>query len=224
MSDDLYKFPSTPHLLLLGGRDVRDDKVLSSEERDEFLRHELVVEEKVDGANLGISFDGNGNIRVQNRGAYIPEPYSGQWKKLSAWLSLRADLLFDGLRDEFILFGEWCYAQHTVSYDRLPDWFVGFDIFDRRANAFFSVDARDVMLRSLGISGVPILKRGKFNLKEIQRGLTISRFGRGQAEGVYLRWDDGRWLVARAKVVRPEFVQMTGEHWSRRAIKSNLLI
>ena len=40
-------------------------------QHNEFLRYELVVEEKVDGANLGISFDENGTIRVQNRGEYF---------------------------------------------------------------------------------------------------------------------------------------------------------
>ena len=64
MKDDFYKFPSTPHLALLGEVAVRDDKVMSKFERDEFLTHELVVEEKVDGANLGISFDESGNIRA----------------------------------------------------------------------------------------------------------------------------------------------------------------
>ena len=74
MRDNFFKFPSTPHLALLGDVDIRGDKVMSEHERDEFLGHELVVEEKVDGANLGISFDSNGNIRAQNRGAYLPLP------------------------------------------------------------------------------------------------------------------------------------------------------
>ena len=86
MKDDFFKFPSTPHLALLGDVEVRDDKVMSESERDDFLRHELVVEEKVDGANLGISFDAEGNIRAQNRGAYLPSK-CGEWKNsLSGWL------------------------------------------------------------------------------------------------------------------------------------------
>lgn len=67
MSEDFFKFPSTPHLVILGANVVRDDKVMSERECDEFLRHELVVEEKVDGANLGIAFDSSGNLRTQNR-------------------------------------------------------------------------------------------------------------------------------------------------------------
>ena len=51
---------------------------MSEPEREMFLRHELVVEEKVDGANLGISFGGEAHIRCQNRGEYLQYPYTGQ--------------------------------------------------------------------------------------------------------------------------------------------------
>ncbi len=66
MKDDFYKFPSTPHLALLGDIEVRDDKIMPEAERDKFLQNKIVVEEKIDGANLGISFDVEGNIRTQN--------------------------------------------------------------------------------------------------------------------------------------------------------------
>jgi hypothetical protein len=46
-------------------------------EREEFLRHPLVVEEKVDGANLGLSFDPQGNLRAQNRGTLVELPGRG---------------------------------------------------------------------------------------------------------------------------------------------------
>ena len=54
---DFFKFPTTPHLTILGTGKVREDKVLTQLERDYFLEHKLTVEEKIDGANLGISFD-----------------------------------------------------------------------------------------------------------------------------------------------------------------------
>ncbi len=67
MSEDFFKFPTTPHLATLPNVEVRGDKVLSPSERDEFLQHALTIEEKVDGANLGISFDKEGNVQFQNR-------------------------------------------------------------------------------------------------------------------------------------------------------------
>ncbi len=223
MTNDFHKFPRTPHLAVLADNVVRDDKVMSELEREMFLRHELVVEEKVDGANLGISFDGEAHARCQNRGAYLQYPYTGQWKKLSEWLDLKTDILFEKLTDRYILFGEWCYAQHSIFYDQLPDWFLGFDIFDKESLKFLSYPRRDAVFRDVGISGIPAIKKGHFTLSELKRMLPISRLCDKPAEGIYLRFDQGDWLKQRAKLVRPEFIQSVGEHWTRGGLKANQL-
>jgi len=223
VKDDFYKFPSTPHLALLGEVAVRDDKVMSKFERDEFLRNELVVEEKVDGANLGISFDESGNIRAQNRGTYLQLPYLGQWRKLSSWLTPKIDEFFEQLTDRYILFGEWCYAKHSLIYDRLPDWFMGSDIYDKKSQMFFSCWRRDEVFQRLGIVSVPFLGKGHYSLNKLKGFLSKSQLREGPAEGVYLRFDKGDWLAKRAKLVWPEFIQTIGEHWSRKRIYPNRL-
>lgn len=223
MKDDFFKFPSTPHLTTLGGVDIRGDKVMSKSEQDEFLRHELTVEEKVDGANLGISFDADGNIRVQNRGEYLHLPGSGQWKKLGEWLAPRTDALFENLTDRLILFGEWCYAQHSVFYDRLPNWFLGFDIFDKQVGFFLSASLRDELFNKMKIDPVPTIRHGQFTLEALIRFLSKSKLSNKQAEGLYLRFDQDEWLVQRAKLVRPAFIQPLEQHWARSAIKPNRL-
>lgn len=223
MKDDFFKFPSTPHLATLPGVELRDDKVLSESERNEFQQHNLVVEEKVDGANLGISFDSEGNIRAQNRGSYLHLPGSGQWKKLDQWLMPRTDSLFEYLCDRYILFGEWCYAQHSVFYDRLPDWFLGFDIYDKQVGRFLSTDRRDELFRKMCIAQVPVIARGRFTYPELKKLLSGSKLTNQPAEGLYLRFDKGDWLAQRAKLVRPEFIQSVEQHWSRSAIKPNRL-
>lgn len=223
MTDDFFKFPSTPHLAILGDIDLRDDKVMSEPERDDFLRNELIVEEKVDGANLGISFDRDATIRVQNRGAYIRLPGVGQWKKLAEWLAPKVDALFEQLSDRFILFGEWCYARHTVAYDRLPDWFLGFDAYDRKADRFFSAARRNDLLEKAGIFPVPQVARGRYTIDELSGLLAQSRFGDRPAEGLYLRSDEGDWLARRAKLVRPAFIQSIEEHWSHSGVIANRL-
>ena len=223
MIDDFIKFPSTPHLGTLAGLNIRGDKVLSKSERDEFLLHELVIEEKVDGANLGISFDSEGNIRAQNRGAYLHLPGAGQWKILADWLASRTDAMFEHLSDHFILFGEWCYAQHSVFYDRLPDWFLGFDVYDKEFARFLSSDRRDALLKKMRIVQVPVVARGHFAYPEIQKLLSKSKLSDQLEEGIYLRFDQGDWLAQRAKLVRPAFIQSVEQHWSRSAIKPNRL-
>ncbi len=223
MSDDFFKFPSTPHLATFPGVVIRDDKVLSETERNVFLQHDLVVEEKVDGANLGISFDSEGNARLQNRGAYLHLPGSGQWKKLDQWLMPRTDSLFEYLSDRYILFGEWCYAQHSVIYDRLPDWFLSFDLYDKQVGRFLSTDRRDELFRKMCIAQVPVIARGRFTYPELKKLLSGSKLTNQPAEGLYLRFDKGDWLAQRAKLVRPEFIQSVEQHWSRSAIKPNRL-
>lgn len=223
MTTDFFRFPSTPHLALLGGLEVRDDKVFTARERGEFLRNQLIVEEKVDGANLGISFDPDGNIRVQNRGDWLRLPGPGQWKGLQAWLAPRTDALFEVLVDRYILFGEWCYARHSVFYDSLPDWFLGFDIYDRQSGRFLSVQARARLCTGMNLVQVPVLARGRFQFRDLPGLLSGSRFSDRPAEGVYLRHDRGEWLERRAKLVCPTFIQSMEQHWSRSGIKPNRL-
>jgi hypothetical protein len=223
VSSDFHKFPSTPHLALLGDLEIRGDKVMSASQRYEFLRHSLVVEEKIDGANLGISFDIDGNVHAQNRGNYLHLPGVGQWKKLMEWLTLHLDSLFENLMDRYVLFGEWCYASHSVIYDRLPDWFLGFDVYDRSAGRFLSTPGRNKLFQKMCIAQVPTLASGRFTLADLQGMISGSRFGPQPTEGLYLRWDQGDWLAQRAKLVRPEFIQSIEPHWSRMTISPNQL-
>ena len=223
MEREFYKYPSTPHLAVLHGVSIRSDKVLSEREREIFLSHSLIVEEKIDGANLCIYFDRIGSIQLLNRSYHLREPFSGQWGKLTHWLSEKVNILFDILGDERVLFGEWCYARHSVTYDRLPDWFIAFDVFDKSAERFWSVSKRNELLMQSSISHVPEIGRGLFNLFELEQLLSQSRFSKEPAEGLYLRYDENDWLVDRVKLVRPAFIQSIKKHWSRSQIQPNQL-
>ncbi|MFH1134983.1 MAG: DUF3696 domain-containing protein [Pseudomonadota bacterium] len=133
------------------------------------------------------------------------------------------DALFDHLSDRYILFGEWCYAQHSIFHDRLPDWFLSFDIYDREARRFLASVRRDRLLDEMHISKVPDIARGRFSYPEIQQLLLQSKLTDQQAEGIYLRISHGDWLKQRAKLVRPAFIQAVEQHWSRSAIRPNRL-
>lgn len=221
---ELFRFPHTPHLAWLGEGQPRDDKVLAPDEVDALLAHELVVEEKVDGANLGFSVDERGTLRAQNRGTYLERDHlPPQFKPLARWLTPREDDLATSLYPSLMLFGEWCYAVHSVQYERLPDWFLGFDVYDRDEGVFWSAERRDALLDELGIARIPHVASGRFDLAGLRQLLGPSRVGDGPAEGIYVRREAEGQLVARAKLVRPEFVQAIDEHWSRRALRTNAL-
>lgn len=218
------KFPSTPHLAVLDGASVRNDKVLSLKEREHFLAHKVTVEEKIDGANLGISFDSQGILQAQNRGNLLQPPMTGQWKMLPEWLAQRCERFFDVLTDRYVLFGEWCYAKHSVFYDLLPDWFIGFDVFDSEADRFVCKATRDGLLASLELAVVPCVATGRLTFEEIIKHLGKSHFGEAPVEGLYLRYDDGDWLGQRAKLVRSDFMQSIEQHWSRGMFEVNRLM
>ncbi len=218
-----FKFPSTPHLGGYASQHLRGDKVLASDECEVFLRHEVIIEEKIDGANLGISFDDTAALLLQNRGGYLNKPYGGQWKPLDTWAHPKVDMLFEALSDRYILFGEWCYAMHSIYYDSLPDWFIGFDIYDKFKKKFFSLDRRNALLARMQIAIVPMIAKNKFTLQQLEHLSSVSTFGRSAGEGLYIRYDTGEWLGGRAKFVRPNFLQKIDDHWTQGGGRTNRL-
>lgn len=220
---EFFKFPSTPHIVLPEEAELRKEKVMPAKEIEELLQHELIVEEKVDGANLGISFDSEGNLCLQNRGSCLQEPLIGQWKQLKAWIEKKQSELFDLLLDKYILFGEWCYAVHSIYYNELPDYFIGFDLYDKKEGKFLSTDRRNKMLKYMDISIICQYSKGFFQLKDLYSLFSKSNYGDMVCEGLYIRWDENGWLKKRAKLVRYDFRQEIGEHWSRKELKRNKL-
>jgi hypothetical protein len=220
---DFVKFPRTPHLFCLSREAPRGDKLLSADKADELMRRPASAEEKLDGACLGISVGEGGTLRAQNRGSYLTQGGHPQLQRLWPWLSARRVALEKALGRRLILFGEWCFARHTATYNALPDWFLAFDVYDRHVGRFWSRERRDELAQKAGISTVPLLATGSFDRAGIEHLFGQSRFGAEPMEGIYLRWDDGNWLVARAKVVRRDWVQPEEEHWTRRALSPNRL-
>jgi len=220
-----FRFPHTPHLAWLGPGTPRDDKVLAAREAAALLAGEVVVEEKVDGANLGISLAEDGALRFQNRGQYLHPPFAGQFQRLSGWIAAHEETLRRDLSPGLIVFGEWCAARHSVAYDRLPDWLLVFDVYDRSEQNFFSTARRNGLAQRLGFAVVRTVSRGRTTLADLTRRLSAepSRYRAGPIEGFVIRRETSDWLLDRAKLVHPEFVQGIDEHWRRRRIEWNRL-
>ena len=225
MKDTFHKFPRTPHLLWLGESSPREDKLLTRADAEDFLQHDVVVEEKVDGANLGLSVGPDGRIRAQSRGNYLDPGHShAQWNPLWPWLARREAQLTGRLGQELMLFGEWCYARHTIAYEALPDWFLLFDVFESATGIFWSCDRRNSLAEELGLYTVPRLFYGRLTLQKISDLIGPSAVGAPRMEGIYLRRESSVHLFARAKVVSVMFKQQIEEHWSRRPLIPNKLL
>ena len=222
---EFFRFPHTPHLAWLASLPPRDNKVMSKAERDALLSHDVIVEEKLDGANLGISVGPDGNLRVQNRGQYLQLPYQGQFARLEKWLQRHEDSLFDALGENLIAFGEWCGARHSLDYSELPDWWLLFDIYDRKNQSFWGTVRRNAWASQYGFTNVPTLYRGQatFSSLKVLVNTSESQFRAGGIEGVVIRRESDFTLLARAKLVRADFLQSIDSHWRSRIIEWNHL-
>eukprot|EP00117_Sycon_ciliatum_P008898 scpid67490/ scgid11409/ len=203
---ELLKFPRTQHLFDAGGSGVsRDDLVMDSGTAELFYTPErgrgaaageiiVEVEEKVDGANLGISIDDGGQLRAQNRSHYVDSSTHKQFSALDGWLEEHRGELYDLLSPgNDILYGEWLAAKHSIHYTNLPDLFLAFDLFDRRAQRFCSRRERDRRLsESTSLSTVRLVYSGLLRNKQHVLDLLEeqSRFYDGPIEGVYIRIDE----------------------------------
>lgn len=222
---EFFRFPHTPHLAWQGAGEPRDDKVWSPAEARALLGSPVVVEEKLDGANVGISISADGRLQAQNRGQYLRAPYHGQFARIGDWLALHHDAMFDALGEHLIAFGEWCAARHALDYAMLPDWWMLFDIYDRREGRFWSTHRRDAFAQALRLSIVPVVLHGRVDLPALKRLLESqpSFYRDGPMEGVIVRLEDAEWLTHRAKLVRADFTQQISFHWRSRPLEWNRL-
>ena len=222
---DFFRFPHTPHLAWLGEGSPRDDKVLSPREVTALLADDVVVEEKLDGANVGLSLAPDSGLRAQNRGQYLAQPHAGQFARLPAWLAQHFDALRAVLTPNLILFGEWCAARHSLDYPALPDWFLLFDVYDRSAGRFWSSARRNALASRAGLVTVPQVLQGKTTVTALWQLVATkpSHYRQGPLEGVVIRRESPEWCEARAKLVRHDFTQAIDTHWRKRAIEWNRL-
>lgn len=223
MDENFFRFPHTPHLAWLGQDVPRDDKVLSPAEVQALLARDVVVEEKLDGANLGFSLSPDSSLRVQNRGQYLVEPHAGQFARLPAWSAQHGDALRSVLTPGLMVFGEWCAARHSLDYAALPDWFLLFDVYDKQEGRFWCSARRNALAASAGLLTVPQIAHGRQTIASLKKlvATSSSRYRPGALEGVVIRRESALWCESRAKLVREDFTQAIDTHWSKRTIEWN---
>ena len=90
----IIKYPRTRHLE--GSRLQPGDEDLTQAPFSSILGKNIVIEEKIDGANSAISFDGDGNLLLQSRGHYLYGGYKERhYNLLKQWANINKDLFFD---------------------------------------------------------------------------------------------------------------------------------
>lgn len=225
--DTIMKFPRTKHLINLGSM-TRDDLLYDQKELKEFFKYNLIIEEKIDGANLGLFIGEDNKIMAQNRSHFVNSAYHEQFKCLDKWIESHAIELHNIFEQGmFILFGEWVYMKHSINYTKLPDYFLLYDIYDRNKNVFLSRNKIKELIKDSSLHMVPTIYEGMATLDDLKKMIeTKSKFYDGQIEGIYVRACDNDIVKYRGKIVRSNFLcdPITGKpledgehliHWTK---------
>jgi hypothetical protein len=222
---------------LFGSKGTDDDKHLGEAESRAFIADpSLIVEEKIDGTNVGIHFSNAGEMVLQCRGHLITQGMHPQYDLFKQWAAVKRYVLEERLQSRFILFGEWVYARHSVLYRKLSHYFFEFDIYDKQQGAFLDLKQRLTMLHGTGVQTVPVLHNGALDCADLERLIGPSRFDSQfenpitqrvdhLMEGLYLRTEAHGIVTGRAKFVRHEFVEKLKQstHWQHQAMVPNQL-
>lgn len=172
----MRKYPRTPHIR--GSRFQHGDHDLSAVNFRELVSQHLVVEEKIDGAQCGISFSDEGELFLQSRGHYLRGgPREKHFALLKQWSSCHEEAFFCALGSRYVLYGEWMYAKHTAFYDMLPHYFLEFDVLDTERNVFLDTPSRRELLKDVPVVSVPVLYEGIVkDVKELAKFIGPSAF------------------------------------------------
>ena len=193
------KYPRTHHLPWSEGLN-EDDRVI--ENLDGLKGKRVVVTKKMDGENTSMYTD-----YIHARSIDSRNHPSRNWVK-NFWSQISGDIP-EGWR----ICGENLFAEHSIRYDDLPTYFMGFSIWNDR-NICLSWDETLEYFEVLGITPVPVLFDGIFEESEIRKIWSAEDWSK--SEGYVVRIADeftyGDFRHCVAKFVRKNHVQ-TVKHW-----------
>jgi RNA ligase len=198
------KYPRTYHLPWTDAI-TSDDKILT--DVSHFIGKRVVVTEKMDGENTTFS-----KQYIHARSLDSGNHPSRNWTK-NFWNQIKFDI-----PDDMRVCGENVYAQHSIRYENLESFFLGFSLWID--DICLSWDDTIYWFSLLGITPVPVLYVGIFDEKVIR---TLFKDG---TEGYVVRLDDTfryeDFKNSVAKYVRKDHVQ-TNKHWSKEWIPNKLM-
>jgi atypical dual specificity phosphatase len=231
----LPEFPRTAHLPHKPNTD-KTDRVATDAEAAVIWTALVNVEEKIDGASCGMTLH-EGEPLIRSRDHILRKGYH---KKNSAakaqfasvwnwWYANKAKFEFIAEAGPYSVYGEWCVAQHGIAYNRLPDWFIAYDLYnyDRRFWEPSDVTAR--LLHEAGFNMPSLLLRGRmesladFQAPDWERlegwANLQSAWSDTKAEGFYLKVFDSKQVTHRFKMVREDYVR--GALWHPNKMTKN---
>ena len=218
----MFKKYDKTYRIIVPQINVKGKLYLPKDEVKLLLGSDVIIEEKLDGANTGIIRHKNG-IHLQKRGSLVSTSEHEQFQFFHNWAMYQNREKLMKLPKNYIIYGELMYAIHTVYYNELPDYFLVFDVWD--GNKFLKYNDRNDFCIKYDLKQVPFIQKGFFNIDELYDLIpTKSAYGNEAAEGIVIKKYNKKGYI-RAKLVREEFVKKVddSEHWMHKQLKKNML-
>ncbi len=197
-----YHFPWSENL-------KNDDRMLSS--TDAFYDKRVIITEKMDGENTTLY-----NDFIHARSLDSKHHESRDWVK-AFWGKIKHEIP-EGWR----ICGENLYAKHSILYNGLPSYFLGFNIWNEK-NICLSWDDTKEWFDLLGIVSVPTIYDGIYPkewITKIQYDLNRKQEGYVVRLAEAIAYRDFKYKVG--KWVRKNHVQ-TSEFWMHSKLEPNEL-
>ena len=111
------------------------------------------------------------------------------------------------------------------SYNKLPDYFIAFDLYNKKNKLFYTRDKLIEKLKDTNIHFVREMYNGKIKDKNQLLNLIQEKsiYTDEKVEGIYLKIFEGNYIKSRCKLVRNDFL-CGNEHWSKNTIQKNKLL
>ena len=211
----MSKYNRTYHLPFSPGT-TSDDRI--SKSVDSLLGIDVVISEKLDGENCGMT---NQGVYARSHATFTTSPWSKEVRQLHS-------ILKHDLSEDVFLFGENMEGIHSIEYSDLTSYFYLFGVRDNFN--WISWDEVEEYSYILDVPTAPVLFRGVINtyeeLKMIVEDLVSqpSKLG-GKCEGIVIRnaasFHNDDFSKNVMKWVRKGHVQ-TSEHWTKNWTKANI--
>jgi len=173
----MVKYPRTLHV---EGSSLQTGDPRKKIPFSELAGKHLVIEEKMDGSNSAVGLDIYGQLYLQSRGhILLGGRRETQFDMLKSMMHPMRTQLAEVLGGRYVMFGEWLYARHTIYYDKLPSYFMEFDVWDRQLEAFLVTPSRETLLAPLRrkIVAVRVIHDGPVeSLDELKAMVSSSAF------------------------------------------------
>lgn len=234
LKDAQFLLPEYPRILHLPHlpNATRDDLVASVIDASIIFGSDpICIEEKLDGASLGVRYVDEEELLIRNRNHVLRKGYrketSAKMQFAPVWSYFydRRSMLehLTSLCGDVSVYGEWLLAQHGIRYDKLPALFVAYDLYRSEDQTWIPPALARQYLSEAGFA-VPPLFEAKLSSYEqletwIQQSSPFSSTDLREGVCVKVMKPEG---LHRFKKVRSSFIR--GQYWSDTRITKNRVL